>query len=159
MQPANEKKVLKVQGYSKDETLATDGVPVSFGKNIDGKTSRIAILKPLNSAAYEDRLTALNKASGRAIRRDPEIERANQIKAVAEKVFVSIVQGEIGGQTSAWLDEDGQPIADTFENRAAMLEDRDLFVDVITGAGERETFRRQEFESNLGNSQKSSTGA
>lgn len=158
MRQVGQKTVLKVQGYAKDEQLVADGVAVDFGKNPDG-TKRVAILKPLNSAAYEDRLTALNKASGRAIRRDPEIERENQIQALADKVFVQIVQGDVGGLKSAWYDADGAPIADTTENRAAMLRDRDLFVDVISGAGERETFRRQEFDANLGNSPTSSTGA
>lgn len=157
MRQAEPKDTLKVQGYAKDEQLVADGVPISFGKNVDG-TQRIAILKPLNTAAYEDRLTALNKASGRAVRRDPEVERENQIRAIAEKVFVSIVQGEVDGTQSAWYDADGAPIADTVENRRAMLRDRDLFVDVITGAGERETFRRQDYEADLGNSPKSSTG-
>lgn len=156
-------KRIKVLGYAADEELATNGVPVSFGKNPDG-TQRIAIIKPLNSVAYEDRLNALNKASGRSVFRDKEVERENQTQAISEKVFVRIVNGEIDGQQSAWYDADGGLIEDTFENRFAMLADespsgRNLLTDVITAGNERETFRRQQLEADLGNSPKSSTGS
>ncbi len=153
-----QKKVLRVQGYALDTNLATDGAPVSFGKN-DDETQRIAILRPLNSAAYEDRLNALNKASGRAVFRDKDVERENQARAIAEKVFVKLVFGEVGGKKSAWYDEDGREIEDTVENRIAMLADRNLLNDVIVGAAERDTFRRQQLEADLGNSPQSSTGS
>lgn len=156
-------KRIKVLGYVADDELVTNGVPVSFGKNPDG-TQRIAILKPLNSAAYEDRLNALNKASGRAVARDKDLERENQTQAISEKVFVRIVNGEIDGQKSAWYDADGEVIEDTQENRFAMLADegqsgRNLLNDVIVAANERDTFRRQQIEADLGNSPKSSTGS
>lgn len=154
---------MKVLGYAADDDLVENGVPISFGKNPDG-TQRIAIIKPLNTAAYEDRLTALNRASGRAVFRDKDVERANQTQAIGEKVFTRIVNGEVDGQKSAWYDGDGEVIEDSVENRIAILADdspsgRNLLSDVITAANERETFRRQQLEADLGNSPKSSTGS
>lgn len=151
-------KVIKVQGYELDDQLVNEGAPISFGKNKDG-TQRVAILKPMNSAAYEDRLNALNKASGRAVFRDKDIERENQIQAIAEKCFIRIVNGEIGGIRSAWYDSEGEVIEDSCENRIAILADRNLLNDVVLGCAERETFRRQQLEADLGNSPKSSTGS
>lgn len=154
---------MKVLGYAADDDLVENGVPISFGKNPDG-TQRIAIIKPLNTAAYEDRLTALNRASGRAVFRDKDVERANQTQAIGERVFTRIVNGEVDGQKSAWYDGDGEVIEDSVENRIAILADdspsgRNLLSDVITAANERETFRRQQLEADLGNSPKSSTGS
>ncbi len=154
-----QKKTLRLEGYALDENLVSDGAPVSFGKNKDG-THRIALIKPSNSVAFQDRLDALNKRSGRSVHRDPEVGRQNYIIALAEKSFVKLVFGEIDGKISAWYDEDGEPIADTVANRQQLLTASEhLQSDVFDVARVKETFMRDQLEADLGNSPKSSTGS
>lgn len=156
-------KPLKLKGYDRDEELVKHGALVNMGANDDG-TVRVARIKPLNSTAYEDRLAALRRRHPRAGERDPEIERGDQRHAMAEKVLVELVDGECemsSGEKviSRWLDVDGNVIEDTFENRRALLIDRDFFQDVVFAAAARETFRREQVEADLGNASSSSTGA
>ena len=148
---------LKLLGDNRDEQAVKDGALVNFGSNPDG-TLKVGRVKPLNNTHYEDRLAALRRRHPRAGERDPNIERADQIHAMAEKVFIELVQGDTAIGKSAWLDADGNAIADTVQNRIAILEDRDWFQDVALAASARETFRREQFEDDSGNSPRSSTG-
>ena len=132
---------IKLAGYAKDDQKVKDGVQVNLGTNEDG-TKRWILVKPLNSAAYEDRLEALKKPHGRAVERDKALLREIQRRAFCEVCFVNL-----GG----WKGEDGTVIENTLENRIAMCEDRDFYADAITAAGERYTFEANAKEADAGN--------
>ncbi len=148
---SNEARKIRIGGYALDPAMERDGVRIVMGKNPDGSEQWVHLF-PLNSARYEDRLNSRRKQSSAAmLRNHPEIDARYQRETMAEMVFAGC-----GG----FLDDAGQPIEDTYENRLAMLEDRHFFVDIVTTAASRETFRKWErAEEAQGNSQRSSSGS
>lgn len=165
----NEVSPITLQGYEKDPELVANGARVSLGKNPDGSV-RVIRVKPLNSAAYEDRLNARRKQYSRAtLQSDPEIDARLQRDTVAEKVFVGFENFYSAGSFEQITGPDGlkvwkvregvEPLSDDFPTRRAMIEDRDFYVQVLEAAGTMETFRKFQAESDLGNSQTSSGGS
>jgi len=145
----SERKSITVGGFEKDAELVKNGAQVGLGKNAKGEPQGV-LVKPANTAAFEDRLTALSrKYSPSTLRSDPELQREIENQVLAEKAFIGF-----------WglLDGDGAPIENSYENRLAMLEDRDFRADVVSACTMRETFRRAQQEDALGNSARSSSG-
>lgn len=144
-----ERKAIAIEGYEKDPDLVKNGAPVGLGKNAKGER-RVILVRPANSAAFEDYLTALARQySPVTLKNDPELVRDLEDKALAGKGFIAM---------TGFLHPDGSEIEDTEENRLAMLLDRDFRNQVVAACSAMETFRKAHTAAALGNSPTSSSG-
>jgi hypothetical protein len=168
MHGSEEVKPIMLAGFDKDPELVKSGAPVDLGRNPDG-SPRVILVRPLNSAAYEDLVAAQLKGYSRiTLQNDPEITRRAQKVAFCKVVFVggaNLFAADAFEPTPtendgvAWKRrEDAVDHAQSFEGRRGLIEDRDFYIQALEASAAMETFRKARIEGDLGNSKPASPG-
>lgn len=135
--------------YETDTKLENEGVWVSISKDIKVKVAA------LGNKAHQEILEKLLKPYKSQIRKnllDKELEEDIHVQAIAKTILI-----DWEGMT----DRDGKPLPYSYENAYKLLTDEKLKRfkgDILYLAKEAETFKTEEKEEAVKNSEKSSAG-
>lgn len=137
--------------YETDLNLEENGVWIELSSDMEVK---IAALGNKNHLSVMEKMFAPYKSQRRRKTLDPKIEEDIHIKAIAKAVLLDW-RGE------GFKDRDGNPLPYSFENAYNLLSNEKLKrfkADIIFLSQEAETFKQQEMEEAVKNSEKSSSG-